>query len=254
MNEQNNNFNSEYVVALILSFVPALLLNRDNGNNIFWFTAIVLLINAFLFIRVRCKTDKLYKNFIFSSAALAMSIWIFLHCLFTKYIASQEFVIWVTRHNKEMAIFNSNALSFFTAAFVLLVIAGIEAYRIKDNTIRIANYIFIAVCSIIIMAYVVFFPGIILSEPKIKLSISGNELKAERSYGELFYDGQLIEGFNDVRFEWYLDGRRIGNGISSNKGTEERVHIGDTRGTFQVFITASKCEKCEKIKSNIIKL
>ena len=254
MNKQNNNFNSECVVGMILSFVPAILLNSGNVNRTFWFTAIVLLINAFLFVKIRYETDKLHKNFAFSSMALSMSIWFFLHCLFVKYTACQEFIIWLTRNNKEMAIFNSDAFSFFMAAFVLLIIAVVEAYRIKNDITRIINYIFISVCSIIIIYYVVIFPDIILSEPKIKLSISGNKLKAERSYGELFYNGQLIKGFNDDRFEWYLDGRKIGNGELTNKWTEEKVLIGYTKGIFQVIISHSKCEKCEIIKSNFIEL
>ena len=258
MNEEKNDLGSEYIVGLILAFIPALLLNRDNGGNdksYFWITVIILLVNVFLFIRVRFKTVKLYKSFIFSSAALAMSIWMFLHCLFIKYIASQEFVIWLTRQNKGMAVFNSNAFSFFVAAIVLLLIAGIEIYRIKYNTMRIANYIFIGVCSLIIIAYVAVFPDIILSKPKIKLSKSEGELTPERSYGELFHNGQFIEGYKNIRFEWYLDGQRIHNGTPYNKGTEEKQRIGDTKGIFQIFLTPPpKCENCEKIKSNIIEI
>ena len=254
MNEQRDNQNVEYIAGLILSFIPALLLVSEKSKNVFGIAVIILLINVFLFIKVRYRTVKLYKNYIFSSAALAMSIWVFLHCLFSQYTASQEFVIWLTRRNKEMAVFNSGAFSFFIASFVLLVISGIEVLQIKKNTMKTVNYIFIIVCSIIIIAYVGIFPDIILSEPKIKLSVSDSELTAEKNYGELFHNGKLIEGYKDVRFEWYLDGQRISNGAPYNKGTEEKQHIGNIRGTIQVFLTLKKCENCEKIKSNIINL
>ena len=253
MNEENNNLSIEYVAGLILSFVPALFLNKNNDFSTFGISSIILLINTFLFIRVRSKVINLSKGLIFTSLALAMSIWLFLHSLFHKYTASQEFVIWLTGHGTGMAVFNSDAFSFFMAALVLLGIAVIEVFQKKKQVIKTINYMFIVGSSIIIIAYILIFPDLIISKPKIKLSISSNELIAEKSYGEFFNNGKLIEGYKGIRLEWYFDGKRIGNGIPDNKGEEEHLPLGDRKGTFQVFLTPPpKCENCEKVKSNII--
>jgi len=254
MSEEKKDFGIEYVAGLIISFIPALLLNGDNDNNYFLFSVIILLVNIFLFIRARKKTVNIYINYIISSAALAMSFWVFLHCMFNEYMASQEFILWLTRNNKELFVFNSKAFSFFIATFVLIVIAGVEVYKIKHKTMRLANYIFIGICSLIIIAYVVIFPSAIMSKATIKLSESNGELTAKRIYGELFHNGKFIEGYKDVRFEWYLDGQRISNGIPHNRGEEEKKNIGFSKGSFQVFLTPPKCEKCDKIKSNIVEL
>ena len=106
-------------------------------------------------------------------------------------------------------------------------------------------------CCIVISIYVLIFPDIIISKPRIKLSVSDNELIAERCFGELFNDGKLIEGYKDLRFEWYQDGQRTGNGDSEEKGMKEELRIDDTKGTFQVVISPPNCEK---IKSNVINL
>jgi hypothetical protein len=339
MEEQNNNFNYEYVVGLILSFIPVILLNRDNDSSVFGITAIILLINLFLFIKVRCRAIKFFKDLTFSSFAFAMSVWVFLHCMFIKYTASQEFIVWLTQYNKGMSVFNSNAFSFFTAASVLLVIAVIEVFQKKKQLIKTVNYIFIVASSMIIITYILIFPDILISEPNIKLSKAysnmkitvttldgfcvskdiktekdrrhlelcsttdidfnlggvykiqferdsdnslkamsaidergadctdmfygqeliidiNNEMIAKRYSGELFFNGKIIEGYKDVRFKWYLDGHSIGrNGISYDKGMEEKLLLRNTKGTVQVFLTPpSKCENCEKVKSNIINL
>ena len=80
--------------------------------------------------------------------------------------------------------------------------------------------------------------------------MSDNELTAEKNYGELFNDGQLIEGYRAIRYEWYHDNTRVNNGRLINYETE-KLYIGDTKGTFQVFLSPPNCEK---ITSNIIKV
>jgi len=197
MSKQKNNFSYEYLAGLILPFILIFLVSEDSDNGIFAFSAIILAFNLFLFIKVRCGAIQLFGNLIISSLALTMSIWLFLHCLFVKYTACQEFIIWLTRHNKGMAVFNSGAFAFFMAFLVLFVVAIIEVFSTKRKQLKIINYIFIGGSCVVLSIYVLIFPNIIISRPTIKQkSPTDKELIiSEKRFGELFIDGQLIKGY-----------------------------------------------------------
>ena len=129
MNEQKNKFNYEYLIGLIASFIPLFLITEDSDKGIFVFSAIILILNLFLFIKIRCKSIQALMNLIFSSLTLATSIWLFLHCLFVKYAASQEFIVWLTLHSKGMVVFNSGAFAFFMAALALFIVTLFEVFQ-----------------------------------------------------------------------------------------------------------------------------
>ena len=98
-----------------------------------------------------------------------MSIWLFLHCFFQKYTASQEFIVFLTRQNKGMAVFNGAAFSFFMASIILLITTIIDVLRSKSQLLKIINFILIGGSCIIISMYIFIFPNIIISKPTIQL-------------------------------------------------------------------------------------
>jgi len=201
MNEHNNNFNYEYLIGLIASFMPFFLVNENSDNGIFGFSAIILSINLFLFIKVRCRAIKISGDLVLSLLALAMSIWLFFHCLFIKYTVSQEFIIWLNRQNKGIIVFNSGAFAFFMAALFLFVVAIIEVFRTKKQTLKIINYIFIGGSIIIMSMYIFIFPNIIFSKPKIEQNSQADKelIINEKRFGDLFNNGKVIEGYKAER-------------------------------------------------------
>lgn len=64
MNEQKNKFNYEYLIGLIMSFIPIFFVKENNNSGIFWFSTIILIMNLFHFITIRYKAIKLSGNLI----------------------------------------------------------------------------------------------------------------------------------------------------------------------------------------------
>lgn len=213
-----------YLIILAVTVIPLYIITdtKENSQNLYYFSLILLGLNTFLFLKSRffLKIENPYKSRLIILFSLYASIWLFFHCLFKSFpgLSFKTFII-INRLSNLLSDFNSfksGAISFLLANIALFTIGLIEfliARKKIDSLYRFIYIIAISLSFYIILNYLVFIPKIIISKPEAKLvNLKDTVIIKPDQYWDLFYQGKKIDlNYKDITYKWYFNNKYLTN-------------------------------------------